>query len=53
MGSGSGIPLGDFYLGPLNERRAMLATTSIAYTRKDFSGFWTFYPDDQDAEEHA
>jgi O-methyltransferase len=47
MGSGSGIPLGDFYLGPWHERRAILATTSVAYTRKDFSGFWDFYPEDR------
>ena len=53
MGSGSGIPLGDFYLGPWRERRAMLATTSTAYTRKDLSGFWDFYPQDHVTGEPA
>jgi O-methyltransferase len=49
VGAGSGIGLGDFYLGPLWQSPTLQGVDSVAYTRKDFSGHWNFYPDDADA----
>jgi hypothetical protein len=56
MGSGTGISLGGFYLGKpgsLPHQRA----DSVAYTRKRWSGYWDFYPDEgmtvSDASEDA
>jgi O-methyltransferase len=44
IGSGSGIGTGGYYLGPFDWTTN---PTSIAYTRKDFSGYWGYYPDEQ------
>ncbi|MFM8266873.1 MAG: TylF/MycF/NovP-related O-methyltransferase [Ilumatobacteraceae bacterium] len=41
MGSGTGVGVGQYYLGPFDW---MIDPTSIAYTRKDFSGYWGFRP---------
>ena len=52
LGSGTGIGLGQFWVGPNDGKfgrsrwRPYQAGTSIAYTRKDFSGYWSFYPED-------
>ena len=46
IGSGSGVGVGQYYLGPHHEGSFALAPTSVAYTRKDFSGYWDFYPED-------
>jgi macrocin-O-methyltransferase TylF-like protien len=48
LGAGSGVGLGAYYLGPWSEHdEAPLQTpASVAYTRKDFSGYWEFYPDE-------
>ena len=46
VGAGSGIGLGDYYLGPLWQSPTLQRVDSVAYTRKDFSGHWNFYPDD-------
>lgn len=46
IGSGSGVGVGHFYLGPWEDKRAILAAASVAFTRKDLSGYWTFYPED-------
>jgi O-methyltransferase len=49
IGAGSGVGVGQYYLGPFEEWnwgiRLPQEPTSIAYTRKDFSGYWGFYPD--------
>ena len=48
IGAGCGLPLGEFYVGPYSEIAAhpgQHASTG-AYTRKSFSGVWTFYPDE-------
>lgn len=39
MGSGTGISVGQHYLGPFDWQ---VDPTSIAYTRKDFSGHWNY-----------
>jgi O-methyltransferase len=46
IGAGSGIPLGNYYLGPFTERQFLHRPTSTAYTRKDLSGYWTFFPEE-------
>jgi O-methyltransferase len=51
IGSGSGVGTGGYYLGPFDEWNWIQDPTSVAYTRKDFSGYWGFYRDDSAAEE--
>jgi O-methyltransferase len=46
IGSGSGVGTGGYYLGPYEEWNFIQDPTSVAYTRKDFSGYWGFYPED-------
>jgi O-methyltransferase len=55
MGSGTGISLGGFYLGGgFGQRNDFARPASIAYTRKHWSGYWGYYPDEQgDAPESA
>jgi O-methyltransferase len=50
MGAGTGIGLGDFYIGPLGQSPTLQRVDSVAYTRKDFSGHWNFYPDDAEGQ---
>ena len=48
IGAGTGLPLGEFYIGPWSELEAhpgQHASTG-AYTRKSMSGFWDYYPED-------
>jgi hypothetical protein len=49
IGAGSGVGVGQYYLGPFEEWNmgAGMAQdpTSVAYTRKDFSGYWDYYPE--------
>ena len=47
VGAGTGMALGDFYIGPwsTHEQHPLQRTTGVAYTRKDFSGCWTYYPE--------
>jgi hypothetical protein len=45
LGSGTGIGVGQYFLGPMREVRGRLplqAATSVAYTRKDFRGLWSY-----------
>jgi O-methyltransferase len=46
IGAGTGLPLGEFYIGPWEERtdHPMQHANGGAYTRKGMSGFWTYYP---------
>ena len=46
VGAGSGLPLGEYYVGPFAERaeHPLQHANAGAYTRKDFSGHWTFFP---------
>lgn len=46
IGAGSGIGLGEYYLGPYAERIPIQTPGSVAYTRKDFNGSWDFFPED-------
>jgi O-methyltransferase len=46
IGAGTGLPLGEYYIGPWSESKAHPAQhpNAGAYTRKDMSGFWSYYP---------
>jgi hypothetical protein len=51
VGAGSGVGVGQYWVGPSSGTFGMdfglryQAATSVAYTRKDLSGFWDYYPD--------
>ena len=45
IGSGSGVGTGGYFMGPFEEWNWIQDPTSVAYTRKDFSGYWSFYPE--------
>jgi hypothetical protein len=45
LGAGTGVGVGQYYLGPFAEWHAPQDPTSIAYTRKDFSGYWGYNAD--------
>jgi len=51
IGAGVGLPLGEYYIGPYSEKddHPSQHSTAAAYTRKDFSAHWTFYPPDEKA----
>ena len=51
MGSGTGISLGGFYMGGprLFNDDPYSRSASIAYTRKNWSGYWDFYPNETHA----
>lgn len=46
IGAGSGVGVGEYYLGPWSDVGAnpIQDPASVAYTRKDFSGHWDYYP---------
>ncbi len=48
IGAGTGLPLGEYYIGPWSEKEAhpMQHSNAGAYTRKDMSGYWAYYPDE-------
>ena len=47
IGSGVGLPLGEYYIGPWeeNENHPLQHPNAAAYTRKDFSGHWIHFPE--------
>jgi hypothetical protein len=47
MGTGTGIGVGQYFIGPWRQQRWLEAPDSVAYTRKDFDGHWSYYPEDQ------
>ncbi len=48
IGAGLGLAVGDYYIGPHAERNAhpMQHANAGAYTRKDMTGYWAYYPDE-------
>jgi len=48
IGAGTGLPLGTFYIGPYSEYddHPLQKFSTGAYTRKDFSGYWSYYPEE-------
>jgi O-methyltransferase len=47
IGAGSGLPLGEYYIGPWSEKGShpLQHPNAGSYTRKNMSGHWTFYPE--------
>ena len=45
IGAGVGLALGEYYIGPWSEhdKHVLQRPSGAAYTRKDFSGHWTYY----------
>ncbi len=53
IGAGTGLPLGNYFIGPWRDRRGWYIKTfeepiPVAYTQKNMSAYWTYYPDDKD-----
>lgn len=51
MGSGTGIGLGQYFLGPWGGKQAkppIHRPTSVAYTRKGMQGYWNYRPEVED-----
>lgn len=48
MGAGTGLPLGEYYLGPISQLRAhaLWHPNGVGYTQKGMSGVWAYYPDE-------
>jgi O-methyltransferase len=46
IGAGTGLPLGEYYIGPWSEKKSHPAQhpNAGAYTRKDMTGYWSYYP---------
>jgi hypothetical protein len=53
IGAGSGVGIGQYYLGPYRDRRPIQGPMSVAYTRRDFTGVWEYFPDHQVSEPAA
>jgi hypothetical protein len=50
IGAGAGVGVGEFYLGPREDMHAFQGPGSVAYTRKDLSGHWSYYPESDQQE---
>jgi hypothetical protein len=50
IGAGTGLPLGQYYIGPWFERdnNPLQCACTTAYTRKNMSGYWSYYPEDEE-----
>ena len=48
LGTGTGIAVGEYFVGPWTERLPVQGPASVAYTRKDFSGSWEYFPDEDE-----
>lgn len=46
FGAGTGVPIGNIFVGPWLSPAPYQAASSIAYTWKGSSGHWDFYPSD-------
>lgn len=53
IGSGVGLPLGEYYVGPWsdNTQRPLHHPNAGAYTRKDFSGTWVHFPSPENKDQ--
>ena len=53
IGSGVGLPLGEYYIGDWksNSHRPLQHPNAGAYTRKDYSGHWIHFPEVKQLEE--
>jgi len=48
IGAGTGLPLGEYYIGPWSEKEyhPLQHPNAGAYTCKGMSGYWTYYPNE-------
>jgi O-methyltransferase len=48
IGAGTGLPLGEYYIGPWSEieDHPLQHASTGAYTMKNMSGYWSYYPDE-------
>jgi O-methyltransferase len=46
MGAGSGVGIGQIFIGPLRNQRPLERTGTVAWTRKDFYAEWDYEPND-------
>ena len=55
IGSGVGLPLGEYYIGPWhdNKSRPLHHPNAGAYTRKDLSGHWIHFPETGETAENS
>ena len=55
IGSGVGLPLGEYYIGNIhsNLNRPLHHPNAGAYTRKDYSGFWIHFPEQKQLDKEA
>jgi Macrocin-O-methyltransferase (TylF) len=44
LGTGTGIGVGQYFVGPQRDKPPIQASTSVAFTRKDFYGLWDYAP---------
>ena len=44
LGAGTGIGVGQYFLGPWRTKPPLQLPTSVAFTRKDFYGLWDYVP---------
>jgi len=54
IGAGSGLPLGQYFIGPWTGRlrlewyiKTFEEPIVVAYTQKNMSAYWTYYPEDE------
>ncbi|MFA5270097.1 MAG: TylF/MycF/NovP-related O-methyltransferase [Patescibacteria group bacterium] len=52
IGAGTGLPLGEYYVGPLAESadHPLWHASTGGYTRKGMSGVWAYYPSENNLE---
>jgi O-methyltransferase len=50
MGAGTGVPVGQFFVGPQRATGPLESASSVGWTRKDFYGAWDYFPDDGPVE---
>lgn len=55
IGSGVGLPLGEYYIGNLQEsvNRPLHHPNAGAYARRDYSGYWIHFPDQKQLAKEA
>ena len=49
MGAGTGVAVGQVFVGPHRAAGPLEASSSVGWTRKDFYGAWDYFPDDAPA----
>jgi hypothetical protein len=53
IGAGSGLALGQYYIGPWGDRlkvydKVFEEPLTVGYTQKNMSAHWTYYPEDKE-----